>query len=128
MKSQKYIRIVITIILFVLLGITTWYFISTLRADYLNGDLRLIYNRQAGTSPLSHNHPMMNVDRIRPWMTFDYLNVVFRLPPSYLKNILAITDVRYPNLRIDAYAKKSNTDISSLLQTIKTSINLYKAQ
>src|SRR5579872_7402624 len=34
------------------------------------------------------------------WMTFDYVNRVFTLPPDYLRSTLNISDSRYPRLTI----------------------------
>ena len=44
---------------------------------------------------------------IRPWMTFDYINTIFKLPKDYLKTELGITDNRYPRLSINQSARTS---------------------
>ena len=48
-------------------------------------------------APLS----LQDVGIVRSWMTFDYLNRVFRLPPGYLKDALHISDARYPHLSLE---------------------------
>ena len=42
-----------------------------------------------------------NVDMIRDWMTFSYVNKVYNLPFDYLKTELSITNKKYPNMIID---------------------------
>ena len=44
---------------------------------------------------LHHSHRVLtinDVNRIQNWMTFDYINKVFKLPSDYLKNNLNISD------------------------------------
>ena len=66
-----------------------------------------------------------NVNSIMTWMTFDYINVIFKLNPAYLKNALAIDDIRYPNIRIDRYAKHHNLNDQVFLSDIKQIITNY---
>lgn len=40
-------------------------------------------------------------------MTFKYVNVVFGLEDSVLKNALSVEDPKYPNVPIAKYSKKS---------------------
>ncbi|MDB5188547.1 MAG: hypothetical protein JWM92_145 [Candidatus Nomurabacteria bacterium] len=75
--------------------------------------------------PVIH-HPV-TVDTITPWMTFDYLNLVFRLPSTYLQNTLAITDAQYPNVTINAYARRHHINRMLLLQNVKQAITSYSA-
>lgn len=68
------------------------------------------------------------VSSIQAWMTFDYVNVVYKIPTSYMKDILGINNTKYPNLRIDTYAKQSGIDQTLLLNTVRHYISTYKAQ
>jgi hypothetical protein len=53
----------------------------------------------------SHRYFTVNdINRIQSWMTFDYINKVFRLPTSYLESFLHISDSHYPNMLISQYA------------------------
>jgi hypothetical protein len=69
-----------------------------------------------------------SVDSIQPWMTFDYVNVVYKLPTNYLKQILGISNSKYPNVRIDTYGKQSGIDQTLLLTTIKKYVTTYQSQ
>ncbi len=42
-----------------------------------------------------------DTDLIRDWMTFGYINKIYDLPPNYLKEILGITNKKYPNMIVD---------------------------
>ena len=66
-----------------------------------------------------------NINNIQGWMTFDYLDYVFSLPPLYLKQHLNLSDQRYPNISINQYAKKHNIDQTIFLQNIKTTLSTY---
>ena len=65
---------------------------------------------------------MPTVNDIAPWMTFNYINFVFKLPPEYLKNTLTISDARYPNIQIRTYAKINQIDQVLLIEKIKEAI------
>jgi len=66
-------------------------------------------------------------ESIKPWMTFNYINVVFKLEPTYLKNILNINDKRYPDIRIDNYSRRLNKDQTSTIKEIEKAItNQYQ--
>jgi hypothetical protein len=73
------------------------------------------------------HHPI-TINDIGPWMTFDYLNVVFKLEPNYLKNALGISDNRYPNININMYARHYNIPLQNLLQNIKQAITSYSSK
>ncbi len=121
---------IITIgILLVLLVLETRFFISSFHADYAQGVLRPDYHhhqRLPLVTSVGQSTPAVNV--IQPWMTFDYVNVVYNVPSSYLKNILGINNPKYPNIRIDRYAKAVNMNQALLLQTIRQYISSYKLQ
>jgi hypothetical protein len=85
------------------------------------GDLRTYRHRIESAQP-RENIP---VTSIKTWMTFDYLNVVFALNPSYLQSKLGITDTHYPNIRIDSYARHHNLDAQTLLQNIQQLITQH---
>jgi hypothetical protein len=58
-------------------------------------------------------------------MTFDYLNVIFKLPKNYLKETLIIEDNRYPNIRLDHYAKRHNINPTFFLNQVEQAIINY---
>jgi expansin (peptidoglycan-binding protein) len=65
-----------------------------------------------------------NVSRISQWMTFDYVNQVFNLPPAYLKEKLEIDDGRYPLITINQYSKRKNKDVHTVIKNIQDAIRL----
>ncbi|MCX6712150.1 MAG: hypothetical protein NT041_00475 [Candidatus Vogelbacteria bacterium] len=66
--------------------------------------------------------------RIQPWLTFDYINFVFRLPPNYLAGKLPVPDSRYPNISIEKYADRHNLDQKQFLTDLKAAIQDYLTQ
>jgi len=66
-----------------------------------------------------------NPSAIADWMTFDYLNKVFKMPPDYLKGALKITDARYPRVTIRSFAAKSNMSDPLVLTQVKILVETY---
>lgn len=95
------------------------WFLSYARDSYRSGQLEPRFKRE-GSSYVEKNTPSA-VD-IETWMTFDYVNVVYKIPSTYLSNTLGISDSRYPNLRIDAYAKARGIDPNALAGQIRQAI------
>ena len=62
---------------------------------------------------------------IDSWMTFDYLNKIFNLPPDYLKNSLDISNTRYPFLTINHYASDKGIDVPSAVSSTRGLIANY---
>jgi hypothetical protein len=114
-------------VLIVLLFFTSRYFIQSLEESYSQGELHPIYHPRRQPTGLPLQDRQLTISDIQPWMTFDYVNVVFKLPTSYFKNLLGISDPRYPNIRIDSYSRESNFNEALLLQTIKKYITTYKS-
>lgn len=76
------------------------------------------------------NHPHLTADdtgMIHSWMTFDYLNKSFNLPPEYLKIRLSVMDPTYPKLTISKFAKDIGQPASSTLAEIQNDIRQYLA-
>jgi hypothetical protein len=99
--------------------------IDTTEDLYNSGELRTDHTLRVRQYHMTHPQ---TVDDIAPWMTFDYINVVFGLDPQYLKNVLAITDPQYPNIKIGYYIKSHGLNSSSFLDEIKQSIISYPAR
>ena len=56
---------------------------------------------------------------VQDWMTFNYLNAVFKLPPGYLQGALGIQDARYPALSLRQYAQSRGIDDNAFLGQVK---------
>jgi len=67
------------------------------------------------------------VDAVASWMTFEYLNRVFKLPPDALRRELGITDVRYPRLSIRRWAVTAGLDQATALAEVKQAIRNAQA-
>jgi len=73
-----------------------------------------------------HAHPTVSdVSAIRSWMTFDYINKLFTLPPDYLKSQLNISNSAYPKLTIGAFNKGIHANASSTLANVQDAIRQY---
>jgi len=62
---------------------------------------------------------------IATWMTFDYLNMVFKMPPDYFKSSLAITDARYPRMTIKRLATDRQTNSAIILTAVKAALQAF---
>lgn len=71
--------------------------------------------------PLSVN----DIGVVRPWMTFDYVNKLFGVPPDYLKARLTISDARYPRLSLSGYAKYEHLDSTVLVDQVASALRDY---
>jgi len=67
----------------------------------------------------------INTKDIQSWMTFSYLNFVFKLPKDYLRTTLNINTSKYPNISIQKYTKLSNLDTNNFISQLKESIDNY---
>jgi hypothetical protein len=121
--QNKTLKIISVIALALLCLIILLSIIFTIKYLHEEGELEPDYifdEHQSGDS-----HHKVKVDDIEEWMTFDYINVVFNIEPNYFKKILMIEDSKYPNIRIDSYAKSINIQPDSLLQQVKQNIVDY---
>ena len=59
---------------------------------------------------------------ISSWMTFDYINKVFNIPPQYFEVSLQIQDPKYPFITIKQYARKINLPDTVLLERVREAI------
>ncbi len=75
-----------------------------------------------------HGHmTTADVDLIQTWMTFDYLNAVFMLPPDYLRESLHITDARYPFLTLTKFARGAGVDQNTVLARTQDEVRQWLA-
>jgi hypothetical protein len=66
-----------------------------------------------------------DINTVQSWMTFDYINKVFKLPPDYLKNTLGVSDNRYPNETIGHYARSKKEKFSVVLNQVQEALHNY---
>jgi hypothetical protein len=76
----------------------------------------------------SHGHLTLNdVSVIRSWMTFDYINQLFGIPPAYFKDQMSIADARYPKLSLSGYAKSQHLASAAIVGDVENAIRDYFA-
>lgn len=120
----KILKIAGVVALAIVCLLSVIWFIMSFRRLYREGELQPTYTHQ-GRERIYHS---VTVDTIGTWMTFNYLNVVFKLPPTYLQNSLAITDKQYPNVRIDTYIKRHGLSSTAFLAGIRQAITSYSSK
>lgn len=70
--------------------------------------------------------PVSEGNIIRSWMTFDYINKLFGLPPGYLKTQFGIsTTSSYPRLTISGYAKSESASTTMMLDEVQNAVQGY---
>jgi hypothetical protein len=62
---------------------------------------------------------------IGTWMTFDYIDYLFSLSPSYLQTALSIDDPRYPHLTIEEYAEDAHLNLNGTLGAVQAAVRSY---
>jgi hypothetical protein len=73
------------------------------------------------TGPLSK----VEVGDITGWMTFDYVNYLFNLPPAYLKSAGPVNSSLYPHLSLNSFARHSNQSRSAVVTEIQNAVTAY---
>lgn len=74
---------------------------------------------------LRHRGPLTaaDVSYIQAWMTFDYINTAFNIPPSYLSNY--VHSSLYPHLSISHYARENATSSAALTTVVADAVRSY---
>lgn len=89
----------------------------------------ILHKRQAISHLLLRPGPTANaaidISYIEDWMTFQYLNTVFKLPDNYLREQLQITSSRYPKLSIARYASSRQIKRAAALSQVKQLVSDY---
>lgn len=89
--------------------------------------LEIVSPRDAFVNIANHHGPFTakDVPLIQGWMTFDYVNKIFNLPPDYLKTSLGISDARYPQEVIFKYAGRAHENVSALVGQIQNLVRSF---
>jgi hypothetical protein len=74
---------------------------------------------------LQPQHPLAPED-IQGWMTFEYINFVFKLPPEYLKQTLSVEGNQYPKVALKRYANKAGLDTGAFIRKVEEAVRNYK--
>lgn len=89
--------------------------LSTIEQQYVSGELQ---------NKILTRTPVTPAD-IEGWMTFAYINTVFKLPTDYLKNSLGIIDERYPNISVSRYVRSHIISNIPFLVQLKDAVSNY---
>lgn len=73
----------------------------------------------------SHKLSIKDIDYIENWMTFRYINNIFKIPEGYFKDKLNIKDTKYPNIPLWWYAKHNNIDPTLFLKQVKDALKSF---
>lgn len=117
-------RDVIIAFLGVVLLVTSYFLLKDLNGLYLRGLLVPPRHLRQFSSSVPLAAP--TVDTIESWMTFDYLNRVFHLPPTYLAGRLSIQDPRYPRMSINRFARDTNAAVLTAVKEVQQAIREYQ--
>lgn len=88
----------------------------------------IVSARESWITVFIHNHGPLaatDVGYVRSWMTFDYINKLFNLPPDYLKMQLMISDSRYPQLTVSKYAGSNHLNLTTFLGKLENALRSY---
>ena len=112
----------IAIIIIVVLGVLlVQQYQNIRRLNYISMHRQSFFRSLHGSGPLT----VANASSTQSWMTFDYINRIFNLPPAYMQTTLGITNSRYPRLTIVGYAKDSGLSETAALTKVQAVISAY---
>ena len=127
MLKNKKINDYIVIVLLLVVSVISFAFSA--REYYFMNRLSLITSTEDTIEAiLVKNHAPLsveNVNLIDTWMTFSYINTIFKLPPNYLKDNLQISNRRYPNMSLIGYIRGNGLDRDAFLESVRTAVTDY---
>ena len=120
-KFVRYVVVGLVVALIVLVGFLLYQYSGLRRASLINA-------RELRLSNFLHNHGPITPSEeafIRSWMTFDYINTLFNLPPDYLKAQLSISDTRYPKISVGSYVNGNHLVLATFMGELDAAITNY---
>ncbi len=111
-KKRASLRLVVILVLVALAMIETSTFLEQYHIGRETGELR-------------HTRVTRTHITIEPWMTFNYVNILYNLPNGYLRDVLQIGDLKYPNTELRRYAKEKNIDQAIFIGQVYAAIEKY---
>ena len=114
-------QIVLSLLALALIGVLVW-FAMDLKNLYSSGVIRPVFSRIRRRSVV---RPTLQPQQIAGWMTFRYVNYVFRLPASYLSTKLNIGNSGYPNITLDQYSKSNKLNQAAFVESVKQALTAY---
>ncbi len=118
----KYALIFLGIVFVVLFFFLSRGIIHLKRAEIINArEIHFSNFLKSHRGPLTVN----DVGIIASWMTFDYINKLFAVPPAYLKTDLAISDSQYPQISLSSYARKNKINTVTFVNEVQSAVQQY---
>ena len=120
-RAERYLKAIIAIaaiVLVVLCVLLVREYRHVRRLNYLSQHGSLLQTLHAH-GPIGANDATL----IENWMTFDYINHLFALPPPYLAEKLTIVDPRYPRLTVAEYAESQHLPASAFLTQVQNAVH-----
>lgn len=122
-KSLNYI-----FIFFIIILITSLLFIWLRSLWLINRQPFFSWKRIVSDFFWNHRKKIDDVNYIESWMTFHYINIIFKVPENYLKDKLNIVDEKYPNISLLKYMNKNNINNVEFLNKLKWVLGEYIKQ
>ena len=117
---NKYIKWLVTIFIILIIAGVIFYISFSHRPSYIYRPVRRFFSNHVNR-PINVN----DINTVQSWMTFDYINKVFKLPSDYLKNILGVSDSSYPYETIGHYARSKKEKFSVVLTQVQEALHNY---
>ncbi len=132
MKKETKIIVAFLALVLIILIVQVWrQYTFIQRAQTIQAIRGHISQDMQQLAALRRRGPLTAVDSsyIQAWMTFDYINTAFNIPPGYLSNYLA-NNVRdssdqYPHISISHYARETATSSAALTIDITSAVQAY---
>ena len=127
LKKLTPVESFLTIAIIVLLILFSVFLIRNIQLAHRSG----VFQNHMPISELLLKNKQMNqtsardIEYIDTWMTFQYINFVFDIRENYLKDMLHIEDVHYPNLSIERYIRNQKLDKAIFIEEIKKQVLEY---
>ncbi len=119
----KYALIFLGIVFAVLLFFLVRGIIHLKRAEIINArEIHLSNFLKSRGSPTASD-----VGIVASWMTFDYINKLFSVPPAYLETGLNISDSRYPQISLSGYARSRKINVAVFVSEVQSALHNYLA-
>lgn len=120
----KYTLVILGIIFIVLL------FFMAREIRHLNHS-EIISAREIHISNILKSHgPLTESDIgiVASWMTFDYVNKLFAIPPTYLETTFEISNSRYPQISLSGYARSKGVSSAFVVGKVESALHNYLSQ
>ena len=113
------------ILLCVVFAILVFFLVREIR--HLN-HTEIINARELQVSNFLREHGPLTINDIgivAPWMTFDYINKLFALPPTYLETTLGVSNSRYPQMSLSSDARSTGVSSAFLIGKVESALQKY---